>query len=70
MVSQESIAEDSEQIITGRNIKTLEIERKLIDMELNTDALCCLPIIDPPKWGWSALGGVVDLLTPQEVRNQ
>jgi hypothetical protein len=29
-----------------------------------------LSLLDPPRWGWAAVGGVVDLLTPQEVRNE
>jgi hypothetical protein len=27
-----------------------------------------LSLLDPPRWGWAAVGGVADLLTPQEVR--
>jgi hypothetical protein len=26
-----------------------------------------LALLDPPRWGWSAGGKVVDLMTPQEV---
>jgi hypothetical protein len=39
-----------------------------MNMKTNTDMMCSLPLYDPPKWGWSALGGVVDLLPPHEVR--
>lgn len=28
-----------------------------------------LALLDPPRWGWCALGGVIDLSTPQEVRS-
>ena len=28
-----------------------------------------MTLFDPPRWGWTALGGVADLLCPHEVRN-
>ena len=27
-----------------------------------------LSLLDPPRWGWTAVGGVADVLTPHEVR--
>lgn len=27
-----------------------------------------MALLDPPRWGWPALGAVTDLLTPHEVR--
>ena len=27
-----------------------------------------MTLFDPPRWGWAAVGGVADLLTPHEVR--
>jgi len=26
-----------------------------------------LALLDPPRWGWTAAGGIADLLTPHEV---
>jgi hypothetical protein len=26
-----------------------------------------LALLDPPRWGWTATGGVADLLPPHEV---
>jgi hypothetical protein len=28
-----------------------------------------LSLFDPPRWGWTAVGGVADVLTPHEVRD-
>lgn len=33
----------------------------------NAEAMMNLSLLDPPHWGWSAAGGVVDLLPPHEV---
>ena len=35
--------------------------------EICSESLMNLTLIDPPRWGWTALGGVADLLTPHEV---
>eukprot|EP00554_Chaetoceros_debilis_P004125 CAMPEP_0194092466 /NCGR_PEP_ID=MMETSP0149-20130528/46829_1 /TAXON_ID=122233 /ORGANISM="Chaetoceros debilis, Strain MM31A-1" /LENGTH=100 /DNA_ID=CAMNT_0038777417 /DNA_START=87 /DNA_END=386 /DNA_ORIENTATION=- len=32
----------------------------------NCDTLVNLALTDPPRWGWSANGGIVDVLTPHE----
>ena len=29
-----------------------------------------MTLFDPPRWGWTALGGVADLLCPHEVRDE
>ncbi len=29
-----------------------------------------LSLLDPSRWGWSAVGGISDLLTPHEVSSQ
>jgi hypothetical protein len=29
-----------------------------------------MTLFDPPRWGWTAVGGVADLLSPHEVRVQ
>ena len=29
-----------------------------------------MSLFDPPRWGWTAVGGVADLLSPHEVRAQ
>ena len=34
--------------------------------DINCDSLTNLAILDPPRWGWSAAGGIVDLCPPQE----
>jgi hypothetical protein len=34
--------------------------------EINCDSLANLSLLDPPRWGWSALGGITDLLPPHE----
>jgi len=34
--------------------------------EICSESLMNLTLIDPPRWGWTALGGVADLLTPHE----
>lgn len=31
------------------------------------ESMMNLALLDPPRWGWPALGPVVDLLTPHEV---
>lgn len=33
------------------------------------EAVLNLTLFDPPRYGWTALGGVADLLPPHEVRN-
>ena len=35
---------------------------------INTNVLINLCRYDPPKFGWAATGGIVDLLPPIEVR--
>ena len=37
-------------------------------MDVSTEAMLTLTLVDPPRWGWSAVGGVTDLLSPHEVR--
>eukprot|EP00557_Chaetoceros_sp_GSL56_P013489 CAMPEP_0176482820 /NCGR_PEP_ID=MMETSP0200_2-20121128/3582_1 /TAXON_ID=947934 /ORGANISM="Chaetoceros sp., Strain GSL56" /LENGTH=2163 /DNA_ID=CAMNT_0017879167 /DNA_START=38 /DNA_END=6529 /DNA_ORIENTATION=- len=34
--------------------------------EMNCDSLANLSLLDPPRWGWSALGGITDMLPPHE----
>ncbi len=34
--------------------------------DINCDSLTNLTILDPPRWGWSAAGGIVDLCPPHE----
>lgn len=31
------------------------------------EAVMNMTLFDPPRWGWTALGGVADVLTPHEV---
>jgi hypothetical protein len=31
------------------------------------ESLMNLTLLDPPRWGWTAVGGVADLLSPHEV---
>lgn len=42
---------------------------KMARASTNTEEIMALSRNDPPKYGWSLLGGMVDLLTPHEVRN-
>eukprot|EP00978_Attheya_sp_CCMP212_P032343 scaffold125904_cov49-Attheya_sp.AAC.2 len=35
-------------------------------MDVGTEAMLTLTLVDPPRWGWSAVGGVTDLLPPHE----
>ena len=37
------------------------------DLNVFPQTLMNLTLLDPPRWGWSAVGGVADLLTPHEV---
>jgi hypothetical protein len=37
------------------------------DMDLNAETMINLSLLDPPHYGWTAGGGVVDLLPPVEV---
>jgi len=34
--------------------------------DTNCDSLANLSILDPPRWGWSAIGGITDLTSPHE----
>lgn len=36
--------------------------------EKYAESIMNLTLLDPPKWGWTAAGGVADLLPPHEVR--
>jgi hypothetical protein len=36
-------------------------------LDPNLESNFNLSLLDPPKWGWSAGGKVVNILTPQEV---
>ena len=36
-------------------------------VDTNVETMMNLALLDPPRWGWSAAGGVVDLLPPHEV---
>ena len=35
---------------------------------MSADSTMNLSLMDPPRWGWAAVGGIVDLLPPHEVR--
>lgn len=35
---------------------------------MSADNTMNLALMDPPRWGWTAAGGIVDLLPPHEVR--
>lgn len=37
------------------------------DEEVYAQTVANLTLLDPARWGWSAVGGVVDLLPPHEV---
>ena len=34
----------------------------------SAEAMLNLALLDPPKWGWSAFGGITNVCTPHEVR--
>ena len=36
--------------------------------DVRTENMVNLTLLDPPRWGWTAAGGVADLLSPHEVR--
>jgi hypothetical protein len=36
--------------------------------DVNSHSLLNLTLLDPPRWGWSAAGGIVDVATPHDVR--
>ena len=38
------------------------------DTEARGESLCNLALLDSSKWGWTALGGVCDILPPHQVR--
>ena len=38
------------------------------DMDLNAETMINLSLLDPPHFGWTAGGGIADLLPPVEVR--
>lgn len=35
---------------------------------LAAESVLNLALSDPPRWGWTAAGGIADLLPPHEVR--
>jgi hypothetical protein len=35
--------------------------------DVDTQSMMNLSLLDPPRWGWTALGGICDLLPPHEV---
>jgi len=35
--------------------------------DVNVETVMNLALLDPPRFGWSAIGGVVDVLPPHEV---
>ena len=37
------------------------------DMDLNAETMMNLSLLDPPHYGWTAAGGIADLLPPVEV---
>lgn len=39
------------------------------DIDLNAETMMNLSLLDPPHYGWTAAGGIADLLPPVEVRN-
>lgn len=52
----------SNQDPSGAGSKHPPVEyQKFLESEVN------LSLLDPAKWGWTAAGGVGDLLTPHEV---
>ena len=38
-----------------------------VDAEQEATSVMNLMLMDPPRWGWAAIGSVSDLLTPHEV---
>lgn len=36
-------------------------------MDLNAEIMMNLSLLDPPHYGWTAAGGIADLLPPVEV---
>jgi hypothetical protein len=36
-------------------------------MDVTAESMMNLSLLDPPKYGWSAAGGIVDVLPPVEV---
>ena len=47
-----------------------EAQKPQQEYELSAETVMNLTLMDPPRWGWTAVGGVADLLTPQEVRQE
>lgn len=37
------------------------------NMDLNAETMMNLSLLDPPHYGWTAAGGIADLLPPVEV---
>ena len=35
--------------------------------DVDAQSMMNLSLLDPPRWGWTALGGICDLLPPHEV---
>jgi hypothetical protein len=35
--------------------------------ERYSEAVMNMTLFDPPRWGWTAVGGIADLLSPHEV---
>lgn len=72
--SQEFPIESHQQVLLAMNVaqngsKTLQVTscapypaRKYAEATMN------MPLFDPPRWGWTAIGGVADVLPPHEVR--
>lgn len=46
-----------------------ESEEGSADPQACAESLCNLALLDPCKWGWAALGGIVDILPPHQVRS-
>lgn len=41
-----------------------------VSVDTNAETMMNLALLDPPRWGWSAAGGIVDMLPPHEVSTE
>jgi hypothetical protein len=71
---------DEEKILSTATITTIAQQSELSESNVArrtsivqydggyAEATLNMILFDPPRWGWTAVGGVVDLLSPHEVR--
>ena len=52
-----------------RNLPALPQQRQPVQQSVAfAETAMDMALYDPPRWGWTALGGIADVLSPQEVR--